>query len=648
MNGVVQSGGTPSLHIDDPASVPIVKPLAGVTVTLYTTTSGAPTQIATAVTDANGAFTISGHWSTSEIFYLTAAVDSGVILMAVLGAEMPETVTVNELTTVAACWCAAQFLSGDQISGDSFALRIAALMSANLVDPRSGESSPVMTSSPNADETNAWRTTLSLANLLAAVVRDPAALPKLLQLASADPKKPDVSSTIQALGSIARHPARHVGGIYLFSKTVDFYQPALSKQPDAWTIVVKVNDSGDDAHMFGGPGNLAFDSKGRVWIANNVEQGTGNGTPWSIVLGPDGHPARNESGGKLTPFSGGGLLGPGFGVAVDATDRIWLGDFGWGDAKPNPGGASLFELQNGAINPISPDPNGYTEGSLLRVQGTLVDAAGNVWLASWGNGRVVVYLGGDPSNAIVYAPDTSKLPFAPFGIAVASDGTAWVTSSASPSCVVHLGIRYNPDTQTSSLIELYRLEIGKTLKGIVIDGAGTIWLASGGDDHVYALDINGNFIGGYQGGGMHGPWGLALDGNDQVWVGDFGPLEVGSVFTGRVTQLAGTNPPAGYRMGDALTPQTGYTLPSEGQQVLLHNGDPLYGPGAPPCHIPMMRTTGLNIDAAGNVWTCNNWKPSFDIDAIDDPWTGEGSNPGGDGMLIWIGIAAPKPVGVGG
>jgi hypothetical protein len=24
----------------------------------------------------------------------------------------------------------------------------------------------------------------------------------------------------------------------------------------------------------------------------------------------------------------------------------------------------------------------------------------------------------------------------------------------------------------------------------------------------------------------------------------------------------------------------------------------------------MMRTTGVNIDAAGNVWTCNNWNPT--------------------------------------
>jgi hypothetical protein len=47
----------------------------------------------------------------------------------------------------------------------------------------------------------------------------------------------------------------------------------------------------------------------------------------------------------------------------------------------------------------------------------------------------------------------------------------------------------------------------------------------------------------------------------------------------------------------------------------------------------MMRTTGVNIDQAGNVWTCNNWKPDFDADRA--------GNPGGDGMVIFIGLATP-------
>jgi hypothetical protein len=47
----------------------------------------------------------------------------------------------------------------------------------------------------------------------------------------------------------------------------------------------------------------------------------------------------------------------------------------------------------------------------------------------------------------------------------------------------------------------------------------------------------------------------------------------------------------------------------------------------------MMRQTKLGIDAAGNIWSLNNWKPDYDIDFI--------SNPGGDGVVIFVGLAAP-------
>ncbi|HEX2611307.1 MAG TPA: hypothetical protein VHK68_09870, partial [Gemmatimonadales bacterium] len=56
------------------------------------------------------------------------------------------------------------------------------------------------------------------------------------------------------------------------------------------------------------------------------------------------------------------------------------------------------------------------------------------------------------------------------------------------------------------LLCLYEKKIGKVMKGIVIDSAGNIWAASGGDDHVYLFDSDGTLIGGYQGGGTYGPW----------------------------------------------------------------------------------------------------------------------------------------------
>lgn len=46
----------------------------------------------------------------------------------------------------------------------------------------------------------------------------------------------------------------------------------------------------------------------------------------------------------------------------------------------------------------------------------------------------------------------------------------------------------------------------------------------------------------------------------------------------------------------------------------------------------MMRRTS-SLDAAGNVWTLNNWKPDFNVDVA--------TNPGGDGAIIFVGIEKP-------
>jgi hypothetical protein len=42
------------------------------------------------------------------------------------------------------------------------------------------------------------------------------------------------------------------------------------------------------------------------------------------------------------------------------------------------------------------------------------------------------------------------------------------------------------------------------------------------------------------------------------------------------------------------------------------------------------------INQAGNVWALNNWKPSFDVDIAP-----EVGNPGGDGVVIFVGLAKP-------
>lgn len=629
LNGIVQTGGTSS-----------TQPLANVQVTLLEATSAQPTVLGHATTDASGHFLItSPENASSSIFFVSADVGNGVEFVAVLGPNLPATVTINELTTVAGSYSMAQFYKTGVISGNSFGLQIAAGMNDNIVTTATGESSPVLLNSPNADQTNSLRSTRSLANLLAACVHDRSVTARFLARAQ-QPRSPAPRTTAQGLANLTRNPGQNVDAIYALTTLSNSYEPALDRMPDAWTVTVKVNDTGDDAHLFAGLGNLVFDSRGYAWITNNVNQGTPFSSQFMVVLQPNGKPSDGTNGTPLSPVTGGGLLGGGYGVTVDPHGSVWASNFGWGPSNcatcfPTlDGNGSVSEFTSSGI-PIS-GPNGY-QGGPLRVQGMAADAQGNIWIASYGNDSVYVFLGGDPNQSV--PPFVQYSGSQPFGIALAADGTAWVTNSGgingqNPRSVAKFAL------VNGGLQRQFLRFLGEALKGLALDSQGNGWITSQGNSTIYGLRPDGTRIGQFTGGGIDGPWGIAVDGEDNLWVANFGPLQPHSNFTdGRISELCGINPaacPPGKRLGDPISPPTGYTVPNAGQQVLLHNGDPLYGlPPAlgGPSFAPLMRLTNVVIDQAGNIWALNNWKPDFDIDLC--------CNPGGDGAVIFVGLAAP-------
>jgi hypothetical protein len=264
------------------------------------------------------------------MFYVTADLGEGLQLVSIIGPSLSPLVTLNELTTVAAGYSFAQFTQEGVLSGEAFGLQIASGMNDNLVSPITGESSPVLLSSPNGDETNSLRSTRALANLLALFVRSGGSgLDTLFALATAPGGDPP-TNLLQALSNIARYPQQNVAQIYALATEVEFYSPSLIRMPDAWTIVVKVNDTGSDDYLFGGPGNIAFDADGYAWITNNVVQGTPNSGRFNVVLKPNGQPADGTRGTPKSPLLGGGLLGAGYGVGIAPNGHAWFGNFGWG------------------------------------------------------------------------------------------------------------------------------------------------------------------------------------------------------------------------------------------------------------------------------------------------------------------------------
>ncbi len=412
ISGTIQSGGT---------SVSV--PLRDVNVALFEATTGTPSALAQARSDSSGHFLItSPKDSSASIFFMTADVGDGVQFVAVLGPNLPPSVTINELTTVAAGYSMAQFYRTGVISGNCFGLRIAAGMNNNLVAATTGSSSQVLLNSPNADETNSLRMTRTLANVLVACVNSRGATAELLALTNSVRGRPP-HNTAEALANLARDPGQNVRQIWLLAKLYSFYSPALESVPDAWTVTVKVNDSGDDSQLIGGVGNLVFDADGYAWITNNVVQGTTKSSKTMILLKPNGQPSDGSNGKSKSPVAGGGLLGGGYGITIDPQGFVWEGNFGWGGDNPTlDGNGSISEFAASGI-PIS-GSEGY-QGGPLRAQGMVADPSGNIWIASFANDRVYVFPGGDPNKSIYFQQDGGS---GPFGVALAPDGTVWVSN----------------------------------------------------------------------------------------------------------------------------------------------------------------------------------------------------------------------------
>jgi streptogramin lyase len=183
----------------------------------------------------------------------------------------------------------------------------------------------------------------------------------------------------------------------------------------------------------------------------------------------------------------------------------------------------------------------------------VADRSGNIWIASFANDSVYVFLGGDPNKSIHFQQHAGS---GPFGVALAPDGTVWVANGlvgVEPNSLAKYELRHGVLHQKFLL-----KPFGRALRGLSVDSRGNAWVTSQGESAVYAVAPDGTVLGKFAGGGIDGPWGTYVDGDENVWVANFGPLQLGSNFnTGRLSELCGANRaacPPGTRMGQPLSP----------------------------------------------------------------------------------------------
>lgn len=595
-------------------------PLPGTPVTLYRAASaanGTPRALGGAVTDARGRFTISYRDARAgAVLYLTAGTRSAVRLAAMLGpAPRPRRVVVNELTTAATGFALAQFTDGWRIGGPSPGPRNAALMARNLADPRTGRVSPVLLRTPNGGQTSTLATFRSVANMLAGCARSARHCTRLERLARTPGGRP-ANGALDAVANIAKHPWQHVKPLFAlsFAKPAP-YRGALGakKRPAAWTMPLRF--AGDGRSM-DGPGNFAIDAKGNVYVSNNYEYGRPATDPrcGSKLLpkfGPDGRYTRNS------PFAGGGLDGAGYGIALDPRGNVWVGNYGF--AAPVPDCPESSQPNHRSISKFSPrgrslaGENGIVAGDVFWPQGMASDKRGTIWIANCGNGLITRMPGDRPHDAVGLDVGLEQA----FDVAINHVGDVYATGLGNSKLAI-----LSPDgTLKRPLLGRAELGLNRPM-GIAADSRGNMWIANSGLINLPCpqvnLDLRG--IGGslslvaadgrpvtregsaFTGGGLTVPWGIAVDGDDNVWVSNF--------FTKRISQFCGVaerNCRPGTRTGDPISPnRTGYFFDG------------------------LVRSTAVQIDPSGNVWATNNWK--------EIPVQ---TNPGGYEVVVYVGAAAP-------
>ena len=585
---------------------------------------GEATLVTTAVTDASGSvdLRLRGTVDDDAVLYATArggtvrdlAMADTVELAASLGDLRKGGVVIDELSTVAAGTSLAQFAVDGVVGGASPGLENAALMPRNLVDLSTGAASRFLLEAPNGPATETLPTVNSLASIIAGCVAGTNDCAAFLDAATdAWGTRPD--TTWEAMTLLPANPSGDPGGVFAQVPADPRFTPVRTDAPAAWIVALRFYGNG---HQFKGPGNVAFDAAGKVWTNQNA---TWSKLAKKVCPGLDLFRLDPYSKGRpVDTFTGGGLNGSGFGISIDTRAHVWASNFGFTGSEcdgppPTSNSVSEFTADGQAIS----GPLGYLDGPISWPQGIVSDVDGDVWTASCGTDAAVIYPDGDHTRAFI-AHDEPGRPVVirrAFDVAQSTTGTVWVTANEG-----HEIFAFTTDGEQVPGSPFGDSTTFDHPLGVASDGLGNVWVANSdvvnipcapGEDleapSVPGLAGSVSLVGPdgsiqqFEGAGLTIPWGIAVDGDDNVWVANFGQQ--------RLSYLCGANPatcPSG-EVGAPLSPAgTGFAFDG------------------------LQRNTGVQVDGSGNVWLANNWD-EIPTDGLADPF--------GDGLVVVLGVAAP-------
>ncbi len=614
-------------------------PIVGSAITLWASDANGPRQLAQARTGTDGHFELTADGKGAVLYVVakggqasgggSSRDNPAITLLVLLAGNPPTKIVINELTTVASAFVAARFINGETISGDPVGLRIAAGNLPNLVDTTTGGWGKVVLDPINITQNTTLANLNTLSSLITAfisVANDDWRNRFLKAATTTGGSTP--KSTLEAMASIARAPWVNADALYaLFDEA--YPQPSDGGRRKAPFLPYLAFSPPDFALMLcfagGGlfaPGKFMFDANGNLWSGVNWMPGSQSGVTHNIGGGTvKFSPNGTALSPAVTGFTGMGVDGVGWGTGV-TLDKVWVTSFN--------GKIGLFDFEGRSIGHESDFPMAGKVGGL---QGVGVATNGDVWIADATKNQMLHFPDGRVKEGRLVQVEGLK---SPFGVAIDAQNRVWVSNAQSDTVV-----RFPADDPSKA----QSFRAGIAVRGIALDSRGNLWVASNlsldvpppkipdgvsimrqfqlaGEHMLKALAgrktgvVNMIRPDGTQpapmgftgGGGVNVPWGVSVDGNDDVWVAN---------FWGRgVVLMAGAEPnghPQGTKTGDVVHVFTGGTI-----QML----------------------TDVVIDPAGNVWAANNWNnPEAAVyDKVDHAISTWG---GGSGFTVIYGIAAP-------
>lgn len=593
--------------------------VSGAQVQMIKAQSGlAPKIISTAKTNHEGKVIFSSEVIDNGFYYFKSIggkIDGNEVpnysTLAVSNNEQNGPVIMNEITTIGSVYPLAQFYKDGQFNGNANGFKIGSEQVQNLANINTGSFGDTVLNGANVTESQ----TIGRMNVMAALMSTCGAnisssCGQFLTINHAD-------NTIDAIANIAVAPysqAKQNSDLFFGSfpvpegqarRSTDFL-PYLTWAPDDYSLTVRFNGGG----MYS-VGRMMFDKNANLWMGNNwmpsSEPTLAHGSIGGGVskLTPAGKPLSPA----LTGYQNGKVDGIGWGTTV-TNDSAWFGSFNGnfsvynldgsyrGDAVVNNGtpkgiqglstcGDGTVVAADNSANQLVVFPKGdYKNGKILKVDGLsrpFATACSNdqtVWVTNNQDVTVTKF----PLDHPEQAQQIKTGGIAPRGIALDSEGNAWVVNNFS------MGYKFADVPADVSALEEFRLNIEQVITNTKagVSNTGNVSVISPEGKVLKSKLLDGT---------MNVGWGISIDGNDNVVVAN-------AYGTGFIT--------------------------------MDHNGENahVYQSGI------LQISTDSMIDDAGNVWMANNWN---DTDGLLDnhPDARVTTNGGGNGITVTYGIMKP-------